>query len=166
MYSWRGEALLVLGAAGGAGIAAVGVGKALGALVLACASSSGKLAVCNRHGADRLFNYSTRGWQREVMNYTNGTGVGCAFDPVGGDYIYSCLRCIGTGGSLLTIGYASGIIPSISLEHLLQRNMSIIGVWTYAVHYPVENEHSATEIVRLWQHGFLRPEVDLVLPMD
>ena len=61
--SWHGERLLVLGAAGGAGIAAVGVGKALGALVLACASSSDKLAVCNRHGADRLVNYSTRGWQ-------------------------------------------------------------------------------------------------------
>ena len=66
----------------------------------------------------------------------------------------------------MTIGYASGVIPSISLEHLLQRNVAIIGVWTYAVHYPDENEHSAAEIVRLWQCGALRPEVDLVLPMD
>ena len=70
------------------------------------------------------------------------------------------------GGSLLTIGYAAGTIPSISLEHILQRNVAIIGVWTYAVHYPNENEHSAAEVVRLWLMGMLSPEVDTVLPMD
>ena len=84
------------------------------------------------------------------MDWTRQNGVGCVFDPVGGDHIYACIRCIGIGGALLTIGYASGIIPSLSLDHLLQRNIAIIGVWTYAVHYPNENEHAAAELVRLW----------------
>ena len=129
------------------GLAALDVAKALGADVLACASTQAKRDLCSRHGADALIDYSRRGWQRDVMNWTQETGVGCAFDPVGGDHIFACIRCIGIGGSLLTIGYASGIIPSLSVEHLLQRNIAIVGVWTYAVHYPNENEHSAAELV-------------------
>ena len=66
----------------------------------------------------------------------------------------------------MTIGYASGAIPSVTLEHLLQRNIAIVGVWTYAVHYPRENEHAATEVVRLWEAGSITPEIDTVLPMD
>jgi NADPH2:quinone reductase len=84
------------------------------------------------------------------MSHTTESGVDCVFDPVGGDIFYNCVRCIRTGGCLLSIGYASGVVPVISMEHLLNRNISIVGVWTYAVHYPSESQHSVLEVVRLW----------------
>lgn len=107
---WDGKILLILGAAGGVGMAAIGVAKILGqTTTIACASSPTKRELCKAHGADFVVDYSTRGWHRDVLHSTDQVGVHCVIDPVGGEYMSGCLRCTRPGGCILTVGYAAGI---------------------------------------------------------
>lgn len=122
-----GEALLVHGASGGVGLAAVEVGKAMGATVIATASSAEKLAIAREHGADHLVDYA-RGPFRERVKEIAGGGADVIFDPVGGDVFDQSLRCIAWGGRLLTVGFAAGRIPQAPANILLVKNVSVVGI--------------------------------------
>jgi NADPH2:quinone reductase len=124
-----GETLLVLGASGGVGLAAVEIGKVLGARVIACASSADKLAVCVRHGADATIDYSSENFRDRVRDLTGGKGVDVVYDPVGGDYAEPALRSIAWRGRYLVIGFANGEIPKIPLNLPLLKGCSLVGVF-------------------------------------
>ena len=124
-----GETLLVLGAAGGVGLAAVEIGKATGAHVIAAASSDDKLEVCRQHGADEGINYSTENLRERIKALTQGKGVDVTFDPVGDKYSEPAVRSIAWGGRHLVIGFAAGDIPRIPLNLTLLKGCSIVGVF-------------------------------------
>ena len=122
-----GETLLVLGASGGVGLTAIEIGKALGARVVAAASSEAKLEVCKQHGADELINYTT-GNLRERVAQVAPSGVDVVYDPVGGDHAATAVRALSTAGRYLTVGYASGQIPKIGMNRLLVVGGALHGV--------------------------------------
>ena len=124
-----GETLLVLGAAGGVGLAAIEIGKALGARVIACASTDGKLAVCRAHGADATINYAAEDLRERVKALTNARGADVVYDPVGGEFTEPALRSIAWRGRLLVVGFAAGGIPKIPLNLTLLKGCSIVGVY-------------------------------------
>ena len=124
-----GETLVVLGAAGGVGLAAVQLGKAMGARVIACASSDEKLAVCKAAGADELINYSSEDLKARLKELTGKKGIDVAYDPVGGDFSEAVIRCMGAGGRFLVIGFAAGDIPKIPLNLTLLKQCQIVGVF-------------------------------------
>src|SRR5690606_24546451 len=123
----RGETLLVLGAAGGVGLAAVEIGKLLGARVIACASSPEKLAVCRAKGADETIDYAAEDMRARVKAITQGNGVDVIVDPVGGSYSELALRDMAWGGRHLVIGFTAGEIPKIPLNLPLIKGCSKIG---------------------------------------
>ncbi len=124
-----GETLLVLGAAGGVGIAAVEIGKIMGARVIAAASSDDKLALCKQVGADETINYSAADLRQRTLDLTGGKGVDVVYDPVGGPYSETALRATGWGGRLLVVGFAAGEIPKLPLNLVLLKERSLIGVF-------------------------------------
>src|ERR1700704_4544736 len=124
-----GETLLVLGAAGGVGLAAIEIGKILGAHVIACASTDDKLAVCRAHGADETINYATEDLRERIKALTSGNGPDVIYDPVGGAYTEPALRSIAWRGRLLVVGFAAGDIPKIPLNLTLLKGCSIVGVF-------------------------------------
>ncbi len=156
-----GETLLVLGASGGVGLAAVEIGKALGAKVIACASSEEKLAVCREHGADETINYNTEDMRARVKEITKGKGIDVVYDPVGGDYSELALRDMAWGGRFLVIGFAAGPIPKISLNLPLIKGCSIIGVWLggMAKRDPAQRVAVAREMWKLYGEGKIKPHV-------
>ena len=123
-----GETMLVLGAAGGVGLAAIDIGKALRARVIAAASSEEKLAVCRAHGADATINYSTHVLRDAIKAATDGKGPDVIFDPVGGDYSEAAFRSIAWGGRHLVVGFADGEIPRLPLNLTLLKGASLVGV--------------------------------------
>ena len=123
-----GETLLVHGAAGGVGLAAVQLGKALGARVLATAGTDAKLAIAGQSGADVLVNYTTEDWIERVKTLTGGEGADVIYDPVGGDVFDGSTKCIAFEGRLLVIGFAGGRIPSVAVNRVLLKNISVVGV--------------------------------------
>ena len=123
-----GETVLVLGAAGGVGLAAVELAKALGATVIAGASSDAKLEIARSHGADHVVNYANGDFRDSVKGMTSGRGVDIVFDPVGGDCFDEAVRCVAPFGRLLVIGFASGRIPEIAVNYALIKQISIVGV--------------------------------------
>src|ERR687887_58606 len=124
-----GESLLVLGAAGGVGLAAIEIGKALGARVIACASSENKLAVCREHGADAMINYATEDLRKRIQELTEGRGVDVVYDPVGGAYTEAAFRSLARRGRLLVVGFAAGEIPKLPLNLPLLKGASAVGVF-------------------------------------
>ena len=124
-----GETLLVLGAAGGVGLAAVEIGKALGARVIAAASSDEKLALCRSHGADETINYAAQDLRARLREIVGEKGVDVVFDPVGGSYAEPAFRSTGWRGRYLVIGFANGEIPRIPLNLALVKGSSIVGVY-------------------------------------
>ncbi|BAT61788.1 alcohol dehydrogenase [Variibacter gotjawalensis] len=124
-----GESLAVLGAAGGVGLAAVELGKLMGARVIACASSDEKLAFIKKHGADATINYSTGNLRDALREATGGKGVDCVYDPVGGAYTEAAVRALDWEGRLLVIGFAAGEIPKLPLNLTLLKNCDIRGVF-------------------------------------
>lgn len=122
-----GESLLVHGASGGVGLAAVEVGKAMGAVTIATASSADKLALAREHGADHGIDYAQGPFRERVKQLTGG-GADVIFDPVGGDIFDQSLRCIAWGGRLLTVGFAAGRIPQAPANILLVKNISVVGI--------------------------------------
>src|SRR5215210_6729513 len=125
----NGETLLVLGAAGGVGLAAIEIGKALGARVIACASSEEKLAVCREHGADATINYATEDLRERIKALTDGRGVDVVYDPVGGPYSEPAFRSVAWRGRLLVVGFAAGDIPKLPLNLALLKGASVVGVF-------------------------------------
>ncbi|MSR14819.1 MAG: NADPH:quinone oxidoreductase family protein [Gammaproteobacteria bacterium] len=163
-----GEVLLVHGASGGVGLAAVELGKALGATVIATASTDEKLAVVRAKGADHVINTTKENFRAQVKVLTNGRGADVIFDPVGGDVFDESMRCIATFGRLLVIGFASGRIPSLSVNYALIKQVSIIGV--RAGEYGRQNPPGGAEVNRalfeLAHAGQLRPHVHARLPFS
>jgi NADPH2:quinone reductase len=163
-----GETLLVLGASGGIGIAAIEIGKALGARVIACASSDDKLAVCREHGADATINYTANDLREEVKRLTSGAGVDVVCDPVGGRYTEPALRSTAWRGRLLVVGFAAGEIPKIPLNLVLLKGCAIVGVfWGDFVRR--EPDRFAASVARLsawYREGKLRPHVSRTFPLE
>ena len=162
-----GESLLVHGASGGVGLAAVEVGKAMGALVIATASSDDKLAIAREHGADHAIDY-TKGEFRDTVKELTGGGADVIFDPVGGDVFDQSLRCISWGGRLLVIGFAAGRIPQAPANIVLVKNISVVGVhWgTYRDKGRTVLRDSFTRIFGWLEEGKLRPLVSRTYTLD
>jgi NADPH:quinone reductase len=163
-----GETLLVLGASGGVGLAAVEIGKAMGARVIACASSEEKLAVCREHGADETINYNTEDMRARVKAITKGRGLDVVYDPVGGDYSELALRDMAWGGRFLVIGFAAGGIPKISLNLPLIKGCSIVGVWLggMAKRDPVQRVALARDIWKFYAEGKIKPHLWGAYPLE
>lgn len=161
----EGETLLVLGAAGGVGIAAVELGKCLGARVIAAASSEEKLAFCRAHGADETIDY-TREDLKERAKALSGGGVDVVYDPVGGELTEAALRAMGWCGRLLVVGFASGTIPRIPTNLTLLKSCDIVGVFwgAFAQRSPAENRAHVERILGWVASGKLAPHVDGALP--
>ncbi len=163
-----GETLLVLGAAGGIGLAAVEMGKALGARVIAAASSEEKLAICRQHGADDAINYSSEDLKERVKALTNGQGVDVIVDPVGGAYSEPALRGMAWNGRFLVIGFTAGEIPRIPLNLTLLKGCSIVGVFwgSFAARDPQHNQENLRELMGWLQAGKLRPRISARYPLE
>lgn len=123
-----GQTLLVHGAAGGVGLAAVEIGKLLGATVIATAGHPDKLALAREHGADHVINYREHGFREAVLALTEGEGVNAVYDPVGGDVFMQSLRCMAPEGRIMPVGFAGGDIPDIPANLLLVKNLTVCGL--------------------------------------
>src|SRR5690606_10679399 len=147
-----GETLLVLGASGGVGLAAVELGKAMGATVIAAASNDEKLQHAKNAGADYLLNYGDGELKEKVKTITKGKGADVIYDPVGGDLFHQASRAIAWDGRLLVIGFASGEIPSYKVNLALLKSASIVGVFWGAWHarFPQENENNFKEMFQMY----------------
>jgi NADPH2:quinone reductase len=163
-----GETLLVLGAAGGIGLAAVDIGKAMGAQVIAAASSEEKLAICRQHGADDAINYSTEDLKERLKALTDGQGVDVIVDPVGGSYSEPALRGMAWNGRFLVIGFTSGDIPRIPLNLPLLKGCSIVGVFwgSFAVRDPQRNQENLRDLLGWLQAGKLKPRISAKYPLE
>lgn len=163
-----GETLLVLGAAGGVGISAIEIGKALGARVIACASSADKLDVCKQHGADELINYATEDMRERIKAITGGRGVDVVYDPVGGKYTELALRSTAWRGRLLVIGFAAGDIPKIPLNLTLLKGCSIVGVFwgDYTKREPKAFVDSVMQLGTWFREGKLKPHITATFPLE
>jgi NADPH2:quinone reductase len=162
-----GETLLVLGAAGGVGLAAVEIGKALGARVIACASSPEKLAVCREHGADEGIDYAKEDLRERIKMLTAGKGVDVVYDAVGGPYSEPAFRSLAWRGRLLVVGFAAGDIPKIPLNLPLLKGASIVGVFwgDFAKREPKAFGESVQQLDRWYAEGKLRPHVSQTFPL-
>ncbi|HVQ74995.1 MAG TPA: NADPH:quinone oxidoreductase family protein [Candidatus Binatia bacterium] len=162
-----GETLLVLGAAGGVGLTAVEIGKAMGARVIAGASSADKLAVAREHGADELVNYSEEKLTDRVMALTSGRGADVCFDPVGGDLFDAALSSLGWGGRILLVGFVGGV-PQIPANRLLVKNRAALGssLRYFRWHAADKLGRSVEELVRWYGEGKLRPCITHRLPLE
>jgi len=162
-----GETLLVLGAAGGVGLTAVEIGKAMGARVIAAASTAEKLAVTRERGADEVVNYATEKLTDRVMALTDGKGADVCFDPVGGDLFDSALSSLGWGGRILLIGFVAGV-PQIPANRLLVKHRAALGssLRYFRWHAPDKLLRSVEGLVRWYGEGKLRPLVTHRLPLE
>ena len=163
-----GETLLVLGAAGGVGLAAIEIGKALGARVIACASSADKLAVCRDHGADATIDYAAEDLRERVKALTDGRGVDVVYDPVGGAYSEPAFRSLAWRGRHLVVGFAAGEIPKLPLNLALLKGASLVGVFwgDFARREPRAVGESFAQLARWHGEGKLRPHVSQTLPLE
>lgn len=155
-----GATVLVHAAAGGVGLAAVQIAKALNATVIAAAGSAEKRALARQHGADATIDYTTEGWASRVNELTGGRGADIVFDPVGGNVTLESLRCLARQGCLLIVGFASGEIPRIPANRLLLKRASAVGVyWTHDQDAPML-EAVTERLVAMLQAGSITPLVD------
>ncbi|MGO1119342.1 NADPH:quinone oxidoreductase family protein [Rhodovibrionaceae bacterium A322] len=163
-----GETLLVHGAAGGVGLAAVEVGKALGAKVIATAGGADKLAVAKAHGADELIDYKQEDIRDRVKAMTDGRGADVVFDPVGGDVFDASLRCIAWGGRLVVVGFAAGRVQQIPANILLVKNIAAMGVYwgSYRKKAPEKLAEEFAQLKSWFEEGLLKPHVSHQLPLS
>src|SRR5262245_26562415 len=162
-----GETLLVHAAAGGVGLAAVQIGKALGARVLATASSAVKLEIARQPGAELEFDYSTPEWVDGVKQATGGRGADVIYDPVGGEIFELSTKCIAFAGRLLVVGFASGVIPTIQINRVLLKNISIVGLhWgAYRLNDPAKIPEAMQALFEMYERGAVRPVVSSTYPL-
>jgi NADPH2:quinone reductase len=163
-----GETLLVHAAAGGVGLAAVQIGRALGARVLATASSAPKLEVARAHGAEKAYDYSTPEWVEQVKRDTGGHGADVIYDPVGGDVFDLSTKCIAFGGRLLVVGFASGRIPTIQVNRILLKNIAVVGLhWgAYRQYDPAKIGQAMTALFGLYERGAVTPVISSTYPLS
>jgi NADPH2:quinone reductase len=164
----EGETLLVLGAAGGVGVAAIQLGKLLGARVIAAASSDEKLAFCKAQGADEGINYSREDLKERAKALTGGQGANVIYDPVGGALAEPALRAIAWEGRYLVVGFAAGEIPKIPLNLTLLKGCQIAGVFwgQFAMREPAKNRANGERVFAWVKEGRLAPQIDAVLPFE
>ncbi len=162
-----GETLLVTGAGGGVGLAAVELGKAMGARVIAAASSQEKLDAAARCGADELINYSNGELKEPVKALTNGKGADVIYDPVGGDLFDQCLRCVNWDGRILVIGFAAGDIPKAPINLLLLKSSQLVGVFfgAWTAREPEAARNNFAEIMQMYEGGKLDPIIGARYPL-
>lgn len=166
-----GETVLVLGAAGGVGTAAIQIAKAMGARVIAAASTDEKCELCKSIGADATINYTTHAlpnaFRDAVKAATDGKGPDVIYDPVGGDFAEPAFRCIAWRGRYLVVGFASGPIPSLPLNLALLKGASIVGVFwgDFARREPRANAAMMGELAQWYLHGKVKPVIDRTMPM-
>ena len=163
-----GETLVVLGATGGVGLAAIECGKLLGARVIACAGGADKLALAREYGADEVIDYRTENLRDRLRELTAGQGVDVVFDPVGGAHFDSCVRAIGWEGRILVIGFASGDVPKPAANLILVKNFSVIGVvfGEHSFRYPDQSRALLTKLLGAWEQGKLKPRLHATLPLE
>ena len=163
-----GETLLVLGAAGGVGLAAVEIGKVMGARVIAAASSDEKLAVCKQHGADEVINYSSEDLRERLKELTSGEGVDVVYDPLGGNYSETALRGMAWGGRFLVIGFTTGEIPRIPLNLTLLKGCSIVGVFwgSFTARDPKRSQEHLQELLTWFETGKIKPLISATYPLS
>ena len=163
-----GETLAVLGAAGGVGLAAVEIGKLMGATVIAAASTTDKLDLAAEHGADHLINYTNTSLKDGINKMTSGHGADVSYDPVGGELFEQSLRAVAWRGRVLVIGFASGQISKIPANLPLLKGSSIVGVFwgRFAEEEPETNAENTAKLFRLLQEGKLRPHVSETYPLE
>jgi NADPH:quinone reductase len=162
-----GETLLVHGAAGGVGLTAVEIGKALGARVIATAGGADKLAIAKQYGADELIDYRTEDIRERVKVMTDGRGVDCVYDPVGGTAFDASLRSIVQGGRILVVGFASGTVPQIPANILLVKNITVIGFYwgAHRILDPKLIAGSFRELLGWFEQGKIKPHISHTFPM-
>ncbi len=162
-----GETVLVLGAAGGVGTAAIQIAKAAGARVIAAASTDEKCGLCTSIGADATINYGSKDLRDEIKRLTDGKGPDVIYDPVGGDHAESAFRSIAWRGRYLVVGFASGSIPSLPLNLPLLKVASIVGVFLgeFARREPKANAAMMAELVDWYVQGKIKPVIDRTMPM-
>lgn len=163
-----GEALLVLGAAGGVGLAAVELGRVVGARVIAAASSDEKLAICQRYGAEEVINYASEDLRERIKALTGGEGVDVVFDPVGGAYAEPALRGMRWGGRYLVVGFAAGEIPRIPLNLPLLKGYAVVGVFwgSFAAREAARNAENLRTLVAWLADGTITPLVSATYPLE
>ncbi|MGE5510485.1 MAG: NADPH:quinone oxidoreductase family protein [Bacteroidota bacterium] len=164
----QGETLLVLGAAGGVGLAAIEIGKLLGARVIAAAGGADKLAICRKHGADEVIDYRSEELRDRVKELTGGKGADVVFDPVGGSAFEQSVRCIGWEGRILVVGFASGEIPRVAANMILVKNFSVIGVvfGEHSARFPDSSRLRLQSLMPAVADGRLRPTVWRTFPLE
>jgi NADPH2:quinone reductase len=163
-----GESLVVLGAAGGVGLAAVELGALMGAKVIAAASSDEKLELCREYGAAATINYATEDLKTRIRELTDGAGADVVYDPVGGPYSEPALRATAWEGRFLVIGFAAGDIPAIPLNLTLLKGCEIVGVFwgSFVMRDPEHHRRNVDELTSWWRDGKLRPHVSSTYPLE
>ena len=162
-----GETVLVLGAAGGVGTAAIQIAKAAGARVIAAASTDDKCALCKSIGADATINYSQENLRDSIKTLTDGKGPDVIYDPVGGDFAEPAFRSIAWRGRYLVVGFASGPIPALPLNLTLLKGASLVGVFwgDFARREPKTNAAMMDELAQWYAQGKVKPVIDSTMPM-
>jgi len=164
----EGETLLVLGASGGVGLAAIQLGKAMGATVIAAASNPEKLSACQENGADYVINYAQDDLRQSVKEITKGRGVDVIYDPVGGSFSEKALRDMSWGGRFLVVGFAAGEIPKVPLNIPLLKGCSVVGVFwgEFTKREPDLNKQNNQELMDLFDQGKISPQIHRVYPLE
>ena len=163
-----GETVLVLGAAGGVGTAAIQIAKAVGARVIAAASTDEKCALCKSLGADETINYTTQNMREVLKTLTEGKGPDVIYDPVGGDFAEPAFRSIAWRGRYLVVGFAAGPIPALPFNLALLKGASIVGVFwgDFARREPKANAAMMAELAQWYAQGKVKPVIDRTMPMS
>jgi NADPH2:quinone reductase len=164
----EGEWLLVQAAAGGVGLSAMQIGKALGARIIATAGSADKLDFCLSQGAEHALNYRDETWVEQVKKITGGRGADVIYDPVGGDVFDLSSKCIAPEGRLLVIGFAGGRIPSIAANRILLKNISVIGCYWggYLENHPQFMAEAQADLFAMYEAGQIKPIVSQAFPLS
>ena len=164
----EGETVLVLGASGGVGLAAVQLAKVMGAKVIAAASTAEKLAVCSQYGADAIVNYTDDNWREQVKTLTDGKGVDVVYDAVGGHYAEPALRSMAWGGRYLVVGFAAGDIPKIPLNLPLLKGCAVVGVFwgEFATRQKKDNQANMMQLFGWLMQGKIKPHISAEYPLE
>ena len=163
-----GETVLILGAAGGVGTSAIQIAKAMGARVIAAASSDEKCALCKSIGADETINYATENLRERIKALTDGKGPDVIYDPVGGEYTEPAFRSIAWRGRYLVVGFAAGPIPALPFNLMLLKGASVVGVFwgDFAKKEPKANAAMMQELATWYANGTIKPVIDSTMPMS
>lgn len=162
-----GETVVVLGASGGVGLASIQIAKALGAKVIAVASSAAKLETAKTQGADHLINYLTENLRDRVLEVTNGRGADVCMDTVGGEAFSCMMRSMAHEGKILVVGFASGTIPEIAANLILLKNIAVIGIfwWPTLEKDPAQHRQNFCDLIAMYKEGILKPLISSRYPL-